>query len=35
MAIRRTQRIPLWAAAAIMLLSYLLWFYGLAGSVVR
>ena len=35
MAIRRVQRIPWWAAAAIMLFSYLLWFYGLVGSVVR
>ena len=34
-AIRRVQRVPWWAAAAIMLFSYVLWFYGLAGSVVR
>lgn len=34
-AIRRVQHIPWWAAAAIMLLSYMLWFYGLTGSVVR
>ncbi len=34
-AIRRVQRIPWWAAALIMLFAYVLWFYGLAGSVVR
>jgi hypothetical protein len=34
-AIRRVQRVPWWAAASIMLLSYVLWFYGLTGSVVR
>lgn len=35
MAIQRIQRIPWWAAAGIMLFTYILWFYGLAGSVVR
>jgi hypothetical protein len=34
-AICRVQRIPWWAAAFIMLFSYILWFYGLAGLVVR
>ena len=34
-AIRRVQRIPWWAAALVMLFAYLVWFYGLAGSVVR
>jgi hypothetical protein len=34
-AIRRVQRIPWWAAFGVMLLSYLLWFYGVAGTVVR
>lgn len=35
MAIHRVQRIPWWAATFIMLFCYILWFYGLAGSVVR
>lgn len=35
LAIRRVQRIPWWAAALIMLFVYGLWFYGVAGSVVR
>ncbi len=34
-AIHRVQRIPWWSAALIMLFAYLLWFYGIAGSVVR
>lgn len=34
-AIHRVQRIPYWAAAVIMLFTYLLWFYGLLGSFVR
>lgn len=34
-AIRCVQRVPWWAAAAVMALSYVTWFYGLAGSVVR
>jgi hypothetical protein len=34
-AIHRIQRIPWWAAILIMLFAYVLWFYGLAGSVVR
>ena len=35
LAIRRVQRVPCWAAALIMLVVYVLWFYGIAGSVVR
>lgn len=35
MAIRRVQRIPWWAAALVMTFVYVLWFYGVAGSVVR
>jgi hypothetical protein len=35
LAIRRVQRIPWWASALITLFVYVLWFYGLAGSVVR
>lgn len=31
----RVQRIPWWAAVLIMLFSYILWFYGLAGFVVQ
>jgi hypothetical protein len=34
-AIHRIQRIPWWAAAVIMLFTYILWFYGLLGSFVR
>jgi hypothetical protein len=34
-AIHRVQRIPHWAAVLIMLIIYLLWFYGLGGSFVR
>lgn len=34
-AIQRVQRIPGWAAALIMLFSYILWFYGIEGSFVR
>jgi hypothetical protein len=34
-AIQRIQRIPLWAAAAIMTFTYIFWFYGLAGTFVR
>jgi len=34
-AIHRVQKIPRWAAALIMLFTYLLWFYGLAGTFVR
>ena len=34
-AIQRVQRIPWWAATLIMLSSYLLWFVGIEGSVVR
>lgn len=35
LAIRRVQRIPVWAAALIAVFAYVLWFYGVAGSVVR
>jgi hypothetical protein len=35
LAIRRVQRVPWWAAALVMLFVYVLWFYGIAGSVVR
>jgi hypothetical protein len=34
-AIRHVERIPWWAAALIMAFAYGLWFYGVAGSVVR
>jgi hypothetical protein len=34
-AIRRVQRIPTWAAALVMLFTYFVWFYGLAGTFVR
>lgn len=34
-AIQRIQRIPGWAAAVIMVFTYLLWFYGLVGTYVR
>ena len=34
-AITRIQRIPCWAAVLIMLFAYNLWFFGLAGSIVR
>lgn len=34
-AISRVQRIPWWAAAVIMTFAYLLWFFGVAGSIVR
>jgi len=34
-AIQRVQRIPWWAAALIMLFSYILWFYGIGGMVAR
>ena len=35
LAIRRVQSIPAWSAALIMLLTYLVWFYGLGGTFVR
>jgi len=35
MAIRRVQRIPVWASALIMLFVYGVWFYGVEGSIVR
>jgi hypothetical protein len=35
MAIRRTQKIPTWAAALIMLSGYVLWYYGVAGTFAR
>lgn len=34
-AIVRIQQIPKWSAALIMLFTYILWFYGLAGTFVR
>lgn len=34
-AIQRVQHIPWWAAALIMTFSYILWFVGIEGSVVR
>jgi hypothetical protein len=34
-AIQRVQRIPWWAAALIMTFSYIVWFVGIEGSVVR
>ena len=34
-AIQRVQRIPWWAASLIMLFTYILWFYGIEGMVVR
>ena len=35
MAIHQVQKVPRWAAALIMSITYFLWFYGLAGSFVR
>ncbi|KAA0271970.1 MAG: hypothetical protein EDM79_12840 [Chloroflexi bacterium] len=35
LAIRRIQKIPIWAAVLIMLFAYVLWFYGMAGTFVR
>jgi hypothetical protein len=35
LAIRRVQKIPVWAAALIIFFSYILWFYGIAGTFVR
>jgi hypothetical protein len=34
-AIRRVQRIPLWAAALVMIVSYVLWMYGIEATFVR
>jgi hypothetical protein len=34
-AIQRAQRIPLWAAALVMIVSYLLWIYGIEATYVR
>jgi hypothetical protein len=34
-AIRRVQRIPLWAAALAMIAAYLLWTYGIEATFVR
>lgn len=35
LAIRRIQKVSVWAAALIMLFGYVLWFYGMAGTFVR
>lgn len=35
LAIRHIQKIPIWAAALIMLFGYTLWYYGMAGTFVR
>lgn len=35
LAIRRIQKIPIWAAVLIILFGYVLWFYGMAGTFVR
>jgi len=35
LAIRRIQAIPTWAGVLVMLLGYMIWYYGVAGTFVR
>jgi hypothetical protein len=35
LALRRVERIPVWSAALVMLVSYGLWMYGLSATFVR